>query len=103
MTLPRRTVLQEPVFTVRIFEGSCAMCLNATNIEAEIEAVRQGTFYLSDTNITCRNAVFLVDSQSMILSLCSTHCDSAQVEETKHRISELNCGGNHIPVDPQSL
>ncbi|GIY81283.1 hypothetical protein CEXT_585801 [Caerostris extrusa] len=97
MVLPWSTLLQEPFFAVRIFEGFRAACLNDTNFEVEIEAVRRATFYLSDTNIAYRHAAFLVDSQSAILTLRSTRtffaakfrivCEHGYLEEHLHRIS----------------
>ncbi|GBM58431.1 hypothetical protein AVEN_63787-1 [Araneus ventricosus] len=70
-----------------LFEGSCAVGLNNTNFEAEIEALRQASLRLADLKTAYRHAVFLVDSQAAILSLCSLHnSDSVCVGETRKKI-----------------
>ncbi|GBM70104.1 hypothetical protein AVEN_151568-1 [Araneus ventricosus] len=70
----------------RLFEGSCAASLNNTNFEAEIEAIRQASLRLADLKTAYRHAVFLVNSQAAIFSLCSLHdSDLVHVEETRKK------------------
>ena len=67
-----------------IFEGSCAVGLGATNFEAEIETVSQALSLLIHLDTSYRHAVFLVDSQSAIHSLCFLgNNDSRRAEKTK--------------------
>ncbi|GFW40123.1 hypothetical protein TNCV_5118061 [Trichonephila clavipes] len=73
-----------------LFEVSFAAGLGTTNFDAEIEAVRQAICHLINLS-TYRQAVFLVDSLSVILILCSLpNSDSIEVEEARKKIHELN-------------
>ena len=53
-----------------LFEGSCAAVIGAT---AEIEAVKQAIYLLSNLTTSNRHAVFLIESQLVILTLSSLH------------------------------
>lgn len=73
-----------------LFEGSCPVGMNASNFEAEIEAIKQSVLHLSNCTTSHNHAVFFVDSQSAILSLFSPqNKDSICVEETKLKIDNL--------------
>ncbi|GFT73014.1 hypothetical protein TNCV_1977101 [Trichonephila clavipes] len=66
--------------------GSLAVGLGATNFDAETEALSQAIYHLTNSSTSYRQAVFLVDSQSAILTLCSLrNSDSIEVEEAMKR------------------
>ncbi|GFT02748.1 uncharacterized protein TNCV_879531 [Trichonephila clavipes] len=54
-----------------LFEGSLAASLGVTNFDAKVESVRQAIYHLTNLSTSYRKAVFLVDSQSVIITLCS--------------------------------
>lgn len=69
-----------------IFEGSVAMGINSTNLEAEIEAIYQALTGLPSIT-DYRKAVFLIDSQAAILALCSYQNDSSACLSNSHALA----------------
>ncbi|GFY49514.1 hypothetical protein TNIN_292101 [Trichonephila inaurata madagascariensis] len=57
----------------KLFESSFAAGLGATNFDADINAVRQVICHLTNLATYYRQVVFIVDSQSTILTFCSLH------------------------------
>ncbi|GFS62137.1 uncharacterized protein TNCV_476871 [Trichonephila clavipes] len=69
-----------------LFEGSLAEGLGSTNSDTKIKAVRQAICHLTNLCTSYRRAVFLTDSQSAILTLCSLHnSDSKEMEEVRQK------------------
>ncbi|GFW27279.1 hypothetical protein TNCV_2831791 [Trichonephila clavipes] len=78
----------EGFYCENLFECSLAAWLGATNFGAEIEAVIQALCLLTNSSTFYRQAVFLINSHSAILTLSSLrNSDSIEVEEQHlHRI-----------------
>ncbi|GFY67839.1 uncharacterized protein TNIN_72221 [Trichonephila inaurata madagascariensis] len=74
-----------------LFGGSLAAGLGITNCDAEIEVVRQVICHLTNLSISYIGAVFLVDSKSKILTLCSLHNSDSMEEEKIESQGRLEC------------
>lgn len=68
----------------------CKTSVKVKNFETEIKAIKQTVHHLSICTTSLNHAVFLVDSQSAIPSLCSfQHRQSIHVMKSKLKIDKL--------------
>ncbi|GFY47937.1 dynein regulatory complex subunit 4 [Trichonephila inaurata madagascariensis] len=75
---------------INLFKGSLSAGLGAINFDAEIEAVRQAICHLTNLSTSYRLAIFLIDSQSAINTLCSLcNSDSIEGEELETHLLQL--------------